>query len=328
MKYLGNKTRLTDFLSDTINLQNRKGQKGLDLFAGTGAVSFLLKSHNMNTVSNDLLSFSSHRVRSILCDKAPTKIKELETERSQGFITKNYSEKIDVNIFKMNIAEHIDGARIHLDQIKNSLTEQEFSYYLSQIIEAADFRSNIMGSYESFYKAGWRKQCEKPWSIEDFKLIDNQGKTTHKVFNKEALDFLKTTDDFYDLIYLDPPYNTRQYSSVFHVLETISTYDNPEVSGKVKKSIELKKKNSNLSSKVKCLQHFQNIIEESSKKTNDIFISYSNEGIMDIQQIETILYSFFKNVSVREYEYRKFKTNSRKPNNTNKVREYIINAKK
>lgn len=328
MKYLGNKTRLSEFLSDAMSLQNRKGQKGLDLFAGTGAVSFLFKSHNMNTVSNDLLSFSAHRVRSILHDKAPIKMEKLETEKVQGFVTKNYSEKVDVNIFKMNIAEHIDGARIYLDQIKNSLTEQEFSYYLSQIIEAADFRSNIMGSYESFYKAGWRKQCEKDWSIEDFKLIDNQGKTTHKVFNKEALDFLKTTDHFYDLVYLDPPYNTRQYSSVFHVLETISTYDNPEVSGKVKKSIQLKKKSSDLSSKVRCLQHFQDIIEECSKKTNDIFISYSNEGILDIQQIETILYSFFKNVSIREYEYRKFKTNSRKPNNTNKVKEYIINGKK
>tara|TARA_R110000851_G_C13085438_1_gene566288 strand:+ start:1354 stop:2340 length:987 start_codon:yes stop_codon:yes gene_type:complete len=328
LKYLGNKTRLAEFLSDVMNLQSRKGQKSLDLFAGTGAVSFLFKSHNMNTVSNDLLSFSSHRVRSILRDREPVRIQKLETKKMQGFITENYSEKIDVNIFKMNIAEHIDGARIHLDNIKHNLTEQEFSYYLSQIIEAADFRSNIMGSYESFYKAGWRKQCEKAWSIEDFKLIDNQGKTTHKVFNKEALDFLKAADEFYDLIYLDPPYNTRQYSSVFHVLETISTYDNPEVSGKVKKSVELKKKNSNLCSKVRCLQHFQNIIEESSKKTNDIFISYSNEGILDIQQIETILYSFFKHVSIKEYEYRKFKTNSRKPNNNNKVKEYLINGKK
>jgi len=328
MKYLGNKGRLSEFLEINMNLKNRAGQTALDLFAGTGSVSLLFKNNSLNTVSNDRLSFSSHMVRSILLDKPPNKIVDLNTATRDGFITNNYSEKIGVNIFKNDIAEHIDGARTYLEINRDKFTKQEFSYYLSQIIEAADFRANIMGSYESYYKGGWRKQALKKWAVEDFALVDSHGTTTHKVYNQDVLEFLTETEDSYDFIYFDPPYNTRQYSSVFHVLETISEYDNPEVSGKIRKNINLKDKKSNFSSKIKCYQEFEEMFGESSKKTDQVFLSYSNEGILDIPQIQSLLLKFYKNIDIAEYDYRRFKTNSRKPNKKNKVKEYLINASK
>ena len=36
-----------------------------------------------------------------------------------------------------------------------------------------------------------------------------------------------------DILYLDPPYNERDYSSYYHVLETISKYDNPDLKNNV-----------------------------------------------------------------------------------------------
>src|SRR5436853_7279236 len=34
-----------------------------------------------------------------------------------------------------------------------------------------------------------------------------------------------------DLLYIDPPYNTRQYSTNYHLLETLALGDEPEVRG-------------------------------------------------------------------------------------------------
>ena len=36
-----------------------------------------------------------------------------------------------------------------------------------------------------------------------------------------------------DILYLDPPYNARQYCANYHVLETIARYDNPVLKGKI-----------------------------------------------------------------------------------------------
>mgnify|MGYP003121791642 CR=1 FL=1 len=326
MKYLGNKNRLSDFLSHNMGLKSRGNARALDLFCGTGAVSLLFKSHGINTVSNDFLSFSAHRTRSILLDRAPSRQHAIEHNISHGFITKNYSESSGVNIFKTDIAKHIDGARLWIDKMSKQLTPQEFSYYLAQIIEAADFRSNIMGSYESYYKAGWRRQCEKPWQVKDFELVDMHNSTKHIVHNDDAYQFLQNNVDSYDLIYLDPPYNSRQYSSVFHVLETISKYNNPAVKGVVRKSIETSDKKSKLSSKRNCHSEMTRIIDLCSEKTNELFVSYSNEGIMQPSELEEMIGLKFKNTMVHELDYRRFKTNSRKQNGNNKVKEYLFHG--
>jgi adenine-specific DNA-methyltransferase len=49
----------------------------------------------------------------------------------------------------------------------------------------------------------------------------------HDIFN-EDINFLITKTS-HDVVYLDPPYNERQYSANYHVLETIAKYDNPEI---------------------------------------------------------------------------------------------------
>lgn len=326
MKYLGNKSRLYDFLSDAMCLKDRKGQKALDLFSGTGAVSTLFKKSELNTVSNDFLSFSYHRTKSILLDEAPPVNDFLTIQKKDGFITKNYSESSGVNIFKTHIASHIDGARTYLRDNRHEFTPDEFSYYLAQVIEAADFRSNIMGSYESYYKAGWRNQCEREWQLKEFELQNNDNQTSHNVYNEDACQFLRDNDESYDFIYLDPPYNARQYSSVFHVLETISKYNNPEVSGVIRKSVDVKDKKSNFSSKRKCRHEMEDVIGLSGLRADEIFISYSNEGILSLSDIESLLKQTYSKVIVHKLDYRRFKTNSRKQNSNNKVKEFLFNG--
>ena len=106
-----------------------------------------------------------------------------------------------------------------------------------------------------------------------------------------------------DVLYLDPPYNARQYCSNYHVLETIAKYDNPELSGVtgLRDSSEQKSK---FCSKRTVVKTFEDLIKNTQFKY--IFLSYNNEGLMSLETIKEIMsrygeYSFFTK------EYRRFK---------------------
>lgn len=109
-----------------------------------------------------------------------------------------------------------------------------------------------------------------------------------------------------DILYIDPPYNARQYAPNYHLLETISRYDMPEIFGKtglrgyqdLKSSYCLKKE---------ALITFDNLIKNANFK--HIIISYSNEGIMSINDIKTVLtkYGVEKTYSMKKIPYRRYK---------------------
>jgi len=86
-------------------------------------------------------------------------------------------------------------------------------------------------------------------------------------------------------LYLDPPYNHRQYSSNYHILETIARYDSPSIHGKTGlRDDELR---SAYCSRNSVKQAFNDLICKANAK--HIFVSYNNEGIMTLDDIKKIL---------------------------------------
>ena len=57
-------------------------------------------------------------------------------------------------------------------------------------------------------------------------IID--GNENNEVYNEDINHLIHRIHG--DILYLDPPYNARQYCTNYHVLETICLRDNPEVS--------------------------------------------------------------------------------------------------
>ena len=58
-------------------------------------------------------------------------------------------------------------------------------------------------------------------------IINDQD---HEVFNEDINEVAEKVKG--DILYLDPPYNQRQYATNYHMLETIAKYDNPKIHGK------------------------------------------------------------------------------------------------
>jgi adenine-specific DNA-methyltransferase len=130
-----------------------------------------------------------------------------------------------------------------------------------------------------------------------FVLNDND----HNVYNEDIETLIEKVKG--DVLYLDPPYNHRQYAPNYHLLETIAKYDNPKIKGKTGLRDYLNQK-SKFSQKKDVLKSFENIIQKANVKY--IFLSYNNEGLMTEEEVKIIMskrgkYGIFKK------EYNRFK---------------------
>jgi adenine-specific DNA-methyltransferase len=119
----------------------------------------------------------------------------------------------------------------------------------------------------------------------------------HEVYN-EDLNTLALKIEA-DVIYLDPPYNTRQYIDNYHVLENIITWKKPCLYGKTKK-FQRDNLKSEYSSKIRAASAFEDLINK--VRARHIFLSYNNEGIIQHDVILRILESHGE-VAVFEKDY-------------------------
>src|SRR3989344_4865083 len=130
------------------------------------------------------------------------------------------------DFFHSSIFSRIDAIREKIEEWKKSnlLNEQEYFFLLCSLIEAVPFIANISGTYSAFLK-GWDKRAFKKLTLEVPEIIKSDE--THKVFNINGLNVFDQIKGI-DILYLDPPYNERQYAPNYHILETIAKWDKPK----------------------------------------------------------------------------------------------------
>jgi adenine-specific DNA-methyltransferase len=120
-----------------------------------------------------------------------------------------------------------DAIRTKIEEWKNEdkVTTNEYYFLLATLIEAIDKVANTASVYGAFLKQ-LKKSAQKPLQMKPAEFRKNDQE--HKVFNKDINTLINTTT--HDVVYLDPPYNHRQYAGNYHILETIAKYDNPQIS--------------------------------------------------------------------------------------------------
>jgi len=334
LRFIGNKERLVDWIYSVIQKHNINGKVFFDFFAGTSNVGKFFKQKGYQIISSDLLYFSFVLQKAYIQNNEIPKFKKLlenikvksnfllvdnyslvleylnQTELfDNGFIYNNYAPTKTAHLEKARMyfiddnAKRIDTIRITIEKWKdnNLIDENEYYILLATLIESVGFFSNILGVYGAF-KKNWDKRALKPFELKPISIIESKNK--HFVFNKSSLELL---DKFnYDIIYLDPPYNHRQYAPNYHLLETIAKYDNPTIKG-VSGMRDYQNQKSTFCNKVTALRDLENICQ--SKNYKYILLSYNNEGIMPQNDIINIM-SKYGEVIVEEYDYLRFKSNN------------------
>ncbi len=338
MRYIGGKSKLLQdidsFVMHKIN-HEIKNKTFLDLFAGTGIVASHFKKY-FQVITNDSLYASYILTKGYITPNEIPKFEGLNKigiiepldylnnlEGTVGFITDNYStEKSERMYFTTENAKKIDDIRITLNHWlnKNYITIDEFEYLLATLIEAVPFVSNIAGVYGAYLKH-WDKRAFNNIILRH-PILFNNGQD-NKAFNEKA-EYL-TKSIVADICYIDPPYNGRQYTSNYHLLETIARYDNPVIKGVTGMRAYEAEENSNFCKKSKVYDAFKEVLTQ--VKCQHLFISYSADGLLSKDQIEQILFTIgiSSTYEFRGIEYRLYKSKIViKP----KVNEYLFYIEK
>ena len=309
MNYIGSKYSLLDFLETTIEevtgYKNGDNYVFADLFAGTGIVGQTYKAKGCTVISNDIQYYSY-----VLNKHYIENIPELDTslldtlnnlQPVKGFIYKNYCEGSGSgrNYFTNENGMKCDAIRIELDRLHSSgqINDNLYFYYLASLVHSIDKYANTASVYGAFLKH-IKKSARKEFQLELLPVVSG---SIGEAYNEDINTLVKKIHG--DVLYLDPPYNTRQYCSNYHVLETIARYDNPELSG-VTGLRDSSSQKSKFCSKRTVAETFEDLIKNAQFKY--IFLSYNNEGLMSLDTIKEIMsshgeYSFFTK------EYRRFK---------------------
>jgi adenine-specific DNA-methyltransferase len=125
-------------------------------------------------------------------------------------------------------AGKIDAIRNQIERWRQSgaVTAAEFYILLASLLEAVPSVSNTTGTYAAFLKF-WESRSQKPLALTVPPLLTSS--LNHRAFRGNANALITRIEC--DVLYLDPPYNSRQYAPNYHVLETVARWDAPAVYG-------------------------------------------------------------------------------------------------
>jgi adenine-specific DNA-methyltransferase len=342
MRYIGGKSQLLGDIEAVID-ENGTGRETVfcDIFSGTGSVARYFKP-KYEVHSNDILHFSYVIQKATVENNEqpmfskltrigiPDPIKYLEETEIAGeiqqsfFVAENYAPNDHCNrmyISKRN-AVRVDFIRNTIETWSKTglIDEKEYYFLLASLIEGVPFVSNITGTYGAYLKQ-WDKRALKAFEMARLSVLDNGRK--NQSYNADANKLIRELEG--DILYIDPPYNSRQYAPNYHLLETISRYDEPEIHG-VTGMRPYNDIRSAFCVKSEVLDVFEDLIAKA--KFANIVMSYSTDGLMTSEQIENILKKHGIEASYKRYDipYRKYK--SKISNETKTLQEYLFYIKK
>ena len=316
MNYIGSKYKLSYFISSSVKSivgEDLSDKIFCDLFAGTGIVGRNFKKEVKKVISNDMEFYSYVLNKNYIENHEfldnEIYIKELnETNGEEGFIFNEYSENGKAN--RLYFSEHngkkIDAIRTKIEFWKTEKKISSALYYflLASLLESADKVANTASVYGAFLKK-IKKTAQKELILEP--AIFEINSHSHEVYNEDSNLLIKKIKG--DILYLDPPYNAREYGANYHLLNTIAKYDNFTPKGKTglrdySKSAFCKKKEVEKS--------FDDLIKNANFKY--IFLSYNNEGIMSSETIKKILSNYGK-YDLLTTEYQRFRADKKENRN-------------
>jgi len=340
LNYIGSKFKLLGWLETEIKRvtgwESFNGKCVADLFAGTGVVSYWFREQGSHVQANDAELYSSIITSALVKGTWTPKIKEfmeelntgleadLHLEVDSGYITKNYSPSgSDRKFFTIDNAKRIDWLRECLVN-RFDLTVDERDFMNASILMAADAVSNVPAVYGCFLKKFKAKALKalvlKPIHI----LVTPSLKEWSAAVTRSDALALKPVKA--DLVYIDPPYNERQYSKNYFPLNIIAMSPTETSHLAPLKGITGIPEDCFLSpfcKKRSVLEAFKGLLERIRGSTYAV-ISYNSESLLSKDAMMKLL-ALYGTVTVVEQPYKRFKSFAY--NEDKKIVEYLFMVK-
>lgn len=361
MRYYGCKDKLLRFIEEaTKKADLYEGAKFVDLFTGTTVVAQHFKKLGYTVIANDNLEFcyalakvyielneypKFNGLKNLIKDITGVQ-KRLELEKPiignepyervisylnnlkpiEGFIyTKYCPTKTNGSrtFFTDENGGKIDAVRTKIQnwQANNLINELEYYYLITALLEAINRVSNVTGTYAACLK-NWDSRALKKLTLIPPKIIPSSKR--NKAYKRDANEFIKEISA--DILYLDPPYNTRQYITNYFLLELIAEgwfNKKIDVQGKTGLVFDESKK-SLYSQRSTAYKVFNDLI--SNAKARYILVSYNSEGILTEDQIKRIL-SKKGEVEVNRYDHKRYRSINQNESDPTFVKENLFFVK-
>lgn len=232
-RYLGNKYKLLPFITKVVNEECSDIDSVADIFAGTGAVSSAFTERLL--ITNDLM-YSNY-----ICNYAWFGAEEYDpqtiidcvvrynslSDLEDNYMTENFSD----TYFSRDDCAKIGYIREDIESLyeNDRINQRERAILITSLLYAMDKIANTCGHYDAY-----RKGVVFDKTLELYvPLAEVHNNADNKCYNTDANELVKKIKS--DLVYIDPPYNSRQYCDAYHLLENVARWEKPEVFGVAKK---------------------------------------------------------------------------------------------
>ncbi|NIP82658.1 MAG: hypothetical protein GWM90_26945 [Gemmatimonadetes bacterium] len=356
MRYIGNKTKLLGFIEKKLLAREIAGDglTAVDPFSGTASVGRHLKGLGFRVTASDIMAYGyvfarayvevpalrpapglADEVLAVEGEHAPT-VGDVVAylnglDPVPGFIHRSYAPTGEAGrehgrmYFTPENAARIDHVRNRIEEWHRAGRIDQDLYHLlvAAVIEAADRVANTTGVYAAFVKS-WQPNARRRFRLELPAIVEGNGCRAEQA---DALALVADLEPF-DLLYLDPPYNNRQYPGYYHIPELLAMgwFDGePELRGKTG-LVPDRDKRSDWSRAGKCEDAFEELI--ATAPWRHVVMSYNDEGIIPEPTIERVLKEHGRRETYRRYSrtYKRYRSDADSEDRKYKgdrVREYL-----
>jgi adenine-specific DNA-methyltransferase len=329
MDYIGSKEKLNPWIFDIIRKVVPLPPEEctfLDACSGSGSTSRYAARLGYKVISNDNLRFARAIANGSIGltpgqkQVADDWLEYLNTlEGRKGFFFRNFCEMSTPPrlYFTPENARIIDHVRRAIDPVYDPKVKD---YLLYCGIEALSRVSNTAGVQAAFLKS-LKQRARARFTLRSEDTVNGSVEAC----SRNILDFL-TNPNFRSsheetILYIDPPYNNRQYGPNYHLYETFVRNDSPTLTGKTGLRADWQNESKSLfCSKKGCLEFLCKVIAASTAKY--VFVSYSSDGLITPVEVRTA----YPNMNVYTFQQRRYKSDSSGTRNYNdkELHEYLF----
>lgn len=232
-RYLGNKYRLLSFIQKVVEDECENVNTVVDIFAGTGVVASGFQEKQL--ITNDILY--SNYISNYAWFSAESYHKDLlenmidayndRKEKEENYMTQNFAN----TYFSLEDCAKIGFIREDIEKKygQGKINFRERAILITSLLYAMDKIAKTCGHYDAF-RQGVEFDVHLELHLPDVSEVNHPN---NQCFNVDSNDLAR--DIAADLVYIDPPYNSRQYCDAYHLLENVARWEKPEVFGVARK---------------------------------------------------------------------------------------------
>jgi adenine-specific DNA-methyltransferase len=327
VKYIGSKASLVEKIVGNIrrHLGSPLALKVIDVFTGTTRVAQAFRSLGWEVQTSDLAWASEAYANAFLIrtEESGKRIPELiaglrakmHTEVSSyepDWITETYCDVSgiegtgSVRMWRPKNGIRADFYRNTVQAMFESgaINRHELMILVTCIIFALDKVDNSVGVQQAYLK-DWAKRTDDSLELLDMHFYKGPV-AKHYIGNCLSIGYEPA-----DVAYLDPPYSSHSYSTYYHIWDSVTRWDKPEVSLKTNRRVDRVSKSSEFdadmvspwNSKVKALTAFIELCKRLPAR--NLLISYNNESIVPLDQLTEALEKEFGPIDVEKISYQR-----------------------